>query len=120
MRALPEWIGTTDDTAIPPRVRMRIWERDDGTCQGKCGRKLRPGDDWHLDHITAICNGGENRENNLHVKCSWCHQDKTRADVKQKSRDYAVRRRHAGIKPKRKFRGWRNMRGEAVFAASKP
>lgn len=38
-RALPEWIGKTPDTAIPARVRVRVFERFGGICQ-ETGRKI--------------------------------------------------------------------------------
>lgn len=103
-RELPEWIGTTDDTPIPPRVRLRVWERAGGRCQGPCSRKLAPGDGWSCDHVVALINGGQNRESNLAVKCDWCHKEKTASDVEQKSATYERALRHAGIKRKPKGR----------------
>ena len=40
-RAVPEWIGKTPDTKVPPRVRLRVFEKHDGTCHIS-GRKIRP------------------------------------------------------------------------------
>jgi 5-methylcytosine-specific restriction enzyme A len=31
-RSIPEWIGKTPDSKIPPRVKLRIWERYEGRC----------------------------------------------------------------------------------------
>jgi 5-methylcytosine-specific restriction protein A len=33
-REVPEWIGATDDAAIPARVRVRVFERYEGRCRG--------------------------------------------------------------------------------------
>jgi 5-methylcytosine-specific restriction protein A len=99
-RSLAEWIGRTDDTPVPPRVRLRVLERFGRRCDPGlgCGRPLRPGDAWTCDHIEAIINGGANRESNLHPLCEWCEPLKTEADVHEKSRSYRRRLRHAGIK----------------------
>lgn len=98
-RSTEEWIGTTDDSAIPPRVRMRVWERAAGKCQG-CTRKLRPGEDWQADHVIALINGGANRESNLRLLCDWCHKAKTAQDVAQKAEAARIRAKHVGIKKK--------------------
>lgn len=98
-REVDEWIGKTDDSVPPPRVRLRVFDR----CGGRChisGRKIRPGDRWEMDHVIALCNGGENRESNLAPAIYEEHRQKTAADVKQKAKDASVRARHLGIKPK--------------------
>lgn len=41
-RELDEWIGKSDDTAIPLRVQLRIFERCGGVCHIS-GRKIRAG-----------------------------------------------------------------------------
>ncbi len=101
MRAQPEWIGKTDDTAIPPRVRLRVYMRHNGDCP-KCDRKLVPGH-WACDHIVALINGGEHRETNLQALCnSPCHSNKTALDVAEKSKVYRAAAKDAGIrKPSR-------------------
>jgi 5-methylcytosine-specific restriction protein A len=110
-RSVPEWIGRTPDSAIPPRVRMRVFDRVYGFCQGPCGRFLGDGKASHADHVVALINGGENRESNLQLLCDWCHKDKTARDVAEKSETYEKRKRHLGIKkrgrtiPGRKFDG---------------
>lgn len=96
-RSTDEWIGATDDTAIPPRIRLRIFQRAEGRCE-VCTRKLMPGDAWQADHIVALVNGGANRESNLRCICDWCHKAKTRADVAEKSRTRRVQAKHAGVK----------------------
>lgn len=102
-RAVKEWIGRTDDTPIPPRVKLRVLDRFHHRCDG-CSRPIRAGDGWACDHAKALINGGENRERNLHPLCAWCHGLKTRADVHEKSRVYVTRRHHAGIKSRTKWR----------------
>ncbi len=99
-RSVSEWIGRTDDTPVPPRVRLRVLERFSRRCDPRlgCGRPLRPGDAWTCDHIQAVINGGANRESNLHPLCEWCEPLKTVVDMHEKSRAYRKRLRHAGIK----------------------
>lgn len=116
-RSVEEWIGDTDDTKVPPRVRLRVFQRAGARCQGPCGRKLSPGDKWICDHVVALINGGENRENNLSVKCVWCDKDKTHADVAQKSDTYDRALSHAGVRKPRTITSWRRFDGSIVRAS---
>lgn len=111
-RSVPEWIGASPDEDVPQRVRVRVWNRADGYCQG-CTRKIDAGKRWVADHIVAIINGGENREKNLQLLCDWCDRKvKTPADVAEKSRVYRKRSKHLGIRkssrpiPGSKASGW--------------
>lgn len=99
-RSVPEWFGATADTPVPQRVKVRLYDRADGCCE-ECGRRLGPADTWFPDHIKALINGGENREANLRVICEWCHPEKTRQDVAEKSVVYEKRAKHIGAKKKR-------------------
>lgn len=99
-REVPEWIGKTDDTAIPPRVRVRVFGRFGGTCF-LSGRKIRAGEEWDCDHSIALINGGEHRESNLVPVLRGEHRKKTAADIAQKSKNYRVRAKFLGVMPKR-------------------
>lgn len=102
-RSVPEWIGATPDTQVPPRVRARVFERFGGICQ-ECKRKIGAADTWICDHAVAIINSGENREQNLRPICSWCDRNvKTPADVAIKAKSARIRERHLGIKRKSSF-----------------
>jgi 5-methylcytosine-specific restriction protein A len=114
-REVPEWIGRTPDTPAPPRVRLRVFERHNGTCY-LTGRKIMPGDKWQLEHPLAIINGGENRESNLAPALVEPHKVKTAEDVKQKAKNDRVRKRHLGIKKPRTIRSWRKFDGTPVHA----
>lgn len=106
-RSVPEWIGKTKDSAIPPRVRLRVFERFGGICQ-ITGRKIQAGDEWDCDHEIALGNGGENREGNLRPVLRVAHRKKTARDVAQKAKDRRVRQKHLGIhKSKAQLRGGR-------------
>lgn len=99
-RALEEWVGKTDDQAPPPRVRVRVFERCGGRCH-RCTRKVAAGERWTLEHLTALINGGANRESNLGVTCDWCLPAKNAEDVAEKSKTYQRKAAHLGVKPKK-------------------
>ena len=92
-RSVPEWIGKTPDTPVPPRVRLRVFERHGGICHIS-KRKIMPGEAWDCDHFIALINGGEHRESNLRVK--------TAEDVKEKAVTARKRMMNLGIKQKKK------------------
>ena len=96
-RSTKEWIGRTDDSPIPPRVKLRIFLRANGFCQ-ECSRPLGDGKPFHCDHIIALVNGGENRESNLQALCVPCHNIKTVEDLKEKCKVARVAMKHLGIK----------------------
>lgn len=100
-RRVKEWIGRSDDTVVPPRVRLRVWKKDGKAC-AQCTRSL-PAEAFETDHKQAIINGGANRESNLRTLCEWCHKKKTAGDVAEKSAVYGSQLRHTGIQRKRKW-----------------
>lgn len=115
MRSTEEWIGRTDDVAIPPRVRLRVFERHGGICH-LSGLRIRASDKWECDHVVALINGGEHRESNLAPALKAEHRKKTAKDLAQKSKDYRVRAKHNGIKKPRSIRSWRRFDGTPVYA----
>lgn len=96
-RTVSEWIADHDDQAIPPRVKVRIFERDGGRCRA-CTVVIRGKVSPQYDHVIALANGGEHRETNLQLLCEPCHAGKTKADVAEKSRVYRKKAAHLGIK----------------------
>lgn len=119
-RSLPEWVGRTDDTPIPPRVKIRVFEAQGGLC-AHCEAKMGTGGKSpEFDHKVALANGGENRESNTQALCRPCHRAKTNVDVAQKSTDRRIKAKHLGIEKKKarlpgsKGSGWRKpMNGPA-------
>ena len=109
-RTVPEWIGATDDAMPPPRVRLRIFEAHGGKCH-RSGRKIGPGDKWALDHVLALCNGGENRESNLAPALVAPHKVKTKQDRATKSKNDSVRKKHTGVRKDRTITRWRRFDG---------
>jgi len=116
-RSLPEWIGKTPDSPIPPRVRLRVFERHNGVCHIS-GRKIRPGEAWECDHIVAVINGGEHRESNLAPALVDPHKEKTALDVAEKSVSVRKRKKHLGIKKPSTWKRWskfkKKVSGEVV------
>jgi 5-methylcytosine-specific restriction protein A len=100
-RSVPEWIGKTSDSAVPPRVRLRIFLRYEGRCQCGCNRLIRPGEAWECEDTIALINGGERRESNLKPWLKGHQKEKTAADVAEKSRVYRKAAKHRGITTKR-------------------
>ena len=98
-RSVDEWIGATPDSPVPPRVRVRIFDRHGGICHVS-GRKIRAGEPWDLDHVVALCNGGEHRESNLAPVLRDKHRQKTRIDISDKTKVSRVRQKHLGIRRK--------------------
>jgi 5-methylcytosine-specific restriction endonuclease McrA len=103
-RSTEEWIGATDDTPIPARVKIRVFGRFNGKC-ANCFRIVRGVRDYVYDHITALINGGANRESNLQLLCHECHDLKTKSDVREKSVIYNKRIRRMGFKRKKLIPG---------------
>lgn len=103
-RSLPEWIGRTPDTPIPPSVKLRVFDRYNGRCW-KCTRKLVT-EPWECDHKKPLIQArkGENlnRESNLAPICGWCHVQKTNEEKAEKAGVARKRKKHLGLdKPKR-------------------
>jgi 5-methylcytosine-specific restriction endonuclease McrA len=97
-RSVQEWIGRSEDTPVPPRVRLRVFERDGGICQCGCDMVIFAGDKWETDHIVAVINGGENRESNLRTMLVKHHKAKTASDVAEKATVARKRMAHLGLK----------------------
>jgi Homing endonuclease associated repeat/HNH endonuclease len=62
---------------VSPRLRFRVFHRDDFTCQA-CGRSRKEhGVILEVDHIKAYANGGETIFENLQALCSVCNSGKS-------------------------------------------
>ena len=101
-RSVEPWMADHDDQAIPPRIKLRIFDRDKGRCC-ICTRKLGVGGEkFDFDHIVALANGGKHAEVNLQTLCTACHRSKTRVDVAEKSDIATTRKKHLGFVPKKR------------------
>lgn len=95
-RAVSEWVGKTDDTKAPPRVRQRVYDRAQGVCH-ICALPIKIGETWDADHVIALINGGENRETNLAPAHKHCHVGKTAKDAAEKAKVASTRQKHIGV-----------------------
>ena len=109
-RSVPEWIGKTADSAIPDRVKERVFLTNGGICHIS-GRKIRAGEKWDAEHVIALCNWlatddapHGNRETNLAPALSAKHPEKTALDVAEKAQISRKRQKHLGIKRPGGFR----------------
>lgn len=99
-RAVKEWIGKTPDTPVPPRVRLRVFDRHNGICHIS-DRKIQPGDKWEIEHIKPLHAGGENRESNLAPALEEPHKVKTKAEMALKKKVNRTRAKHVGaVRPR--------------------
>jgi len=101
-RATSEWIGKTDDAKVPDYVRLRIFKNHGGICHIS-KRKITAADTWDLEHIIALCNGGEHRESNMAPALAAPHKTKTKADLAQKAKNDRISKRHLGIRKRSTF-----------------
>ena len=85
--------------------RAAIFLSRGGQCY-KCTRKLGPADDWDLDHIIALENGGTDDDANLAPCCDWCHTDKTADDHAMAGHGRRMATKHCVPRRFRKGRGW--------------
>jgi 5-methylcytosine-specific restriction protein A len=116
-RSNPEWIGKTPDSKVPPRVRLRVFERHDGKCH-IARRKIRFGEPWDLEHVTALADwtgeGHGNRESNLAPALRDKHLQKTAAENTARAETRRKRAKSLGIKCGKGFTAWRKFNGEIV------
>ena len=113
-RSVDEWIGATDDTPVPPRVQVRVFDAHGGRC-AVSGRKITAADRWECDHRIALANGGANRESNLQPVLVEHHREKTRSDLKKKSKIARVRKKNLGIQQTKKKIPYKRFDGTPVF-----
>jgi 5-methylcytosine-specific restriction endonuclease McrA len=65
--------------SMTPQRRAAIFQARGGRCY-LCSRNLTPRDDWDIEHVIALENGGTDDDTNLEVCCDWCHRPKTAED----------------------------------------
>jgi 5-methylcytosine-specific restriction protein A len=119
-RTVKEWQGRTPDSKIPDRVRTRIFDRAGGVCH-LCKLPIKPAETWDADHVRAIINGGANAESNLAPAHKHCHLAKTRADVAEKAKVAAKRRKNDGrARPPSKLRSRNDLATGKVRAPKQP
>ena len=94
---------------LSPQKTAKLFLERHGCCRD-CGRKLGPSDDWIVEHIIALENGGSNDWDNLGITCSWCVPAKNAADHGEAAKSRKAATRHVLPKSMKrsKFAGSRN------------
>ena len=99
MRAVKEWRGRTDDTNIPVKVKLRVFDKYGGKC-ALTGKKLRAGE-FDIDHITPLADWiatpeypHGNVESNLHPIWRPKHREKTAKENSVRAKVVAKRIKH--------------------------
>lgn len=95
-RAIAEWVGKTPNDAVPERVGLRIWRRQNGIC-GLSGQKINPGDKKELHHIIGLAESGEHRESNLIWVLSSAHKEETAKQAATRAKSDRIAKKHVGI-----------------------
>lgn len=72
---LKDWNCRQQRKLLTPKLRKKIAERDNYTCQ-ICGKYMPDGVGLHIDHIVPVVKGGKTVESNLQVLCSKCNGSK--------------------------------------------
>lgn len=96
-RTVDDWVGRTDDSMPPPRVKDRIRERQGNKC-ALTGVTLGSDEKVQYDHIVPLWLGGANTESNLQAVTAEAHKKKTKAEATVRAKCNRVRKKHLGIK----------------------
>lgn len=123
-RSVDEWVGNTDDSPVPPRVRDRVFTAKHGLCH-KCTREIavHRGESFTCEHLTALINWRAteeephgNRESNLGLTCKNCLPLKNAEDAAEKSMVYQKRIKSRGIGGRRRTIPGRRFDGTPIPA----
>lgn len=99
-RSVPEWIGRTPDSKVPPHVRLRIFRAADRICHIS-GLRIEATDPWDLEHVIPLSMGGEHREGNLRPALRDKHKEKSAREAGERAKADAAAKRHIGaVRPK--------------------
>ena len=90
-----------------PRIRLteqqvaKLFLERHGCCR-ECGRKLTSRDDYVIEHVIALENGGTNDFDNLGLTCMWCKPEKDARDHSQAGKQRRTATKHLVSKSMRK------------------
>ena len=82
-----------------PRIRIteqqvaKLFLERHGCCR-ECGRKLTARDQYIVEHVIALENGGTNDFENLGITCSWCKPIKDARDHAQAGKQRRTASKH--------------------------
>lgn len=103
--------------SMTPQRALRIFQARGGRCYCPandasrdhygCGRKLRPQDQWRVEHGIALVNGGDDDNAGLYILCNWCWPDKDKDDFELAGHGRRMAVKHNVPKEYRQSKGWR-------------
>jgi len=96
-RSVPEWIGRTPDSEPPPHVVRRIFDTHNGRCHITHCEIDPVRDEWHVEHVKSLRNGGQNRETNMAPAIIQAHLEKTAAENSAGAKADRIREKHLGL-----------------------
>ncbi len=73
---------TTPRVRFDKDFRKKLF-KDQGKCCQICKDVIKMSDNWEIDHIKALANGGSNDVSNLQVLCKGCHHNKTKDEAEE-------------------------------------
>lgn len=92
----------TERRSLSPKLRLVLFERAGGRCH-ICGRPIRVGEAWDMEHIVPLGLGGADNPSNLGPAHKACHAPKTAEDVAAIARAKRRKAKHLGIKQRSTF-----------------
>ena len=102
---------TTPRKQFTAQQKAKLFLERAGKCHC-CGRTLRPGDGWIVEHVQALENGGSNDPSNLDITCEWCKPKKDAEDHAKAAKTRHVATKHVVPSSERKSRrGFRKPSG---------
>lgn len=92
--------------SMTPQRALRVFQAHGGRCY-RCQRKLGPADDYAIDHVIALENGGSDDDANLALICDWCHDtEKTPEDHALAGHGRRMAAKHQVPKRFKRTKGW--------------
>ena len=73
---------TTPRVRFDKDFRKKLF-KDSGKCCQICKDVMKMSDNYEIDHIKALANGGSNDVSNLQVLCKGCHHNKTKDEAEE-------------------------------------
>ena len=94
-------VEPTPRRGMTPKRKKAALERCAGCC-GLCGVEFGNADSIQFDHIVPLELGGADDAKNIWPLHEACHREKTRSDIKAIAKARRIRKREAGLGPKKR------------------
>lgn len=93
-------VGTTERLKLSPTKRLKLFEQHKGLC-ALCGKEIRSGDSWIVEHLRPLSLGGTNDAANLapvHMGCADAKTHGKDGDLAKAAKSKRVKMAALGIK----------------------